>query len=162
MPWAARGVSYGWEALCVARSEGASLCSINALCRSPGTFTDHPLYFVRKAKDLGMETREVPGFHSRWARERHRSGACSGSHERAHRAVCDSFHVHPGSQPGACSSTGRYCVVRQAHGFPWKRHKLSNKVQHGRCVACHMNAPALLEIRRKATIVIGCRTAAVE
>ena len=65
MPWAARGVSYGWEARCVARSEGVRLCSINALCRSPGTFTDHPLYFVRKAKDLGVETRDIPGVHSR-------------------------------------------------------------------------------------------------
>ena len=47
-----------------------------------------------------------PGIRPRLARWRHRSGSCSGSHERAHRAVCDSFHVHPGSQPGACSSTG--------------------------------------------------------
>ena len=52
--------------------------------------------------------------------------------------------------------------MRHTHGFPWNRHKLSNKVQHGRCVACHMDAPALLAIRRKVTIVIGCRTAAVE
>lgn len=157
-----RGLLWGGYPLC-RQARGCELCAADDThCRSPGTFTGRPLCSVRKAKDLGMETREVPGFHSRWARERHRSGACSGSHERAHRAVCDSFHVHPGSQPGACSSTGRCCVVCQAHGFPWKRHKLSNKVQHGRCVACHMNAPALLAIRRKAIIVIGCRTAAVE
>ena len=107
-----RGLLWGGYPLC-RQARGCELCAADDThCRSPSTFTGRPLCSVRKAKDLGMETREVPGFHSRWARGRHRSGACSGSHERAHKAVCDSFHVHPGSQPGACSSTGCCNVCR--------------------------------------------------
>lgn len=113
-----RGLLWGGYPLC-RQARGCELCAADdTLCRSPGTFTGRPLCSVRKTKDLGMETREIPGIRPRCARWLHRSGSCSGSHERAHRAVCDSFHVHPGSQPGACSPTGGCSIVRHTHGFP--------------------------------------------
>jgi hypothetical protein len=61
MPRTARGASYGGETLCVARSERArEQRHPGAPRRFPGTFTGHPPYSVRKARDLGMETREIP------------------------------------------------------------------------------------------------------
>ena len=61
MPRTARGASYGGDPLCRQVREGTGAeAPRRPLRRFPGTFTGHPPYSVRKVRDLGMETREIP------------------------------------------------------------------------------------------------------
>jgi hypothetical protein len=56
-----RGLLWRGDPLCRQVREGTGAeAHRRPLRRFPGTFTGHPPYSVRKARDLGMETREIP------------------------------------------------------------------------------------------------------
>ena len=56
-----RGLLWGGDPLCRQVREGTGAeAPRRPLRRFPGTFTGHPPYSVRKVRDLGMETREIP------------------------------------------------------------------------------------------------------
>ena len=104
-----RGASYGGEALCVTRSERARVQ------RHPGIFSSaFSWHFHRPPPVLASQSTGFRHGDSRntnesifGGRSGHcRSGKSSGSHDLAREATRDASRVHPGSQPGACSSTG--------------------------------------------------------
>lgn len=56
-----QGLLWGRDPLCRQDSEGTGAqAPRHPHRRFPGTFTGHPPYSVRKIRDLGMETREIP------------------------------------------------------------------------------------------------------